>query len=585
MKRLVILPICGSVLLAACSGGGGGGGVGSTPAPTPSPTPTNATIGDLRYDQIFATSAASTTASINTAQSVTNSASATPSTLQVRYDAASQSYTVEAMGRSQTFLPGDLTTNTGDEAIYTKTNGATRDYLTLVKTPYSSRTPNQYVRLGFWQRNLISPGQQDTSYDAFVYGLATPSGAVPRTGQAGFVTDTIGFVTTPGKTPRAFTGPGSFVVDFALGVFATHSSTDEYDLVTGASVSGGGIEFTGGGHLTGGNAFSGNFTYGGWDGQQSGTIAGQFFGPGAQELGASFAASNAAGAAVTGSITGQSSSSIGPATNLSLVNLVTEQLFYAQESGFQFGAGPVGARVVNTIDGIGQFTLRPDGSASVTGASSGLGFVTLTAANKIAGPANFITYEKTANGLPSRVMLYQPGSANGELALTYASFGVWSGGIAPEYPSATFRLYFPYGIITPRDLLARRTGTASYDGIVYGAGTQSGGALFDVSGSSRFNVDFGAQRFSGSLTLAGKAADGSSAALGSWTFDDRLFSGLPVNTALLRNGVAEVGGNTIKPVFFGPDAEEIGASFLIQSGAADPATALTIAGATVAKRR
>lgn len=590
MRGFGFLPLMACVLLGACGSGGGGvasagsnppGGGGTGGTPTPAPAPTNASISGLTVSQTFAGPAATTTTTINSNPALVANATSARSTLQVRYDAGTRSYTVETQGRSQSFAPTDARPAAASgETVYAKTDGSVRDYLTLVTTPYSGNTPNRYVGLGYWQRNTVSPSRQDTTFDSFVYGLETPAASVPRSGTASYLTDTLGFVTTPGKVPRAFTGSGTFDVDLTLGVFAARASVLEYDLTSPETRSGGGIEYLAGGKLTSGNDFAGNFTYGGIDTRASGTVQGRFFGPGTEELGATFSADNAAGAAVTGSFTGQRSAG-GARSNLSLVNLTGDQLFYVRESSYTLQNGAGGVSFANTYQGIAQMTLRPDGGVSFTGAVSNIPNGSFTAADRVAdGRANFTTYAGMVDSKPARLSLYRPGTANPELQLTYASFGIWEGGSTSGYGAFNGKAYRAYGIETPRDLLSRRTGTAAYSGVVYATGVRGGGGEFDVGGTSRFAVDFGAQRFSGALTLTDKAAN--AAEIGTWTFADSLSYGLPINTAL-RNGTEAQG--TIVPSLYGPDGEEIAASFLIQRDTQTPANALVITGATVAKRQ
>ena len=230
MRNFGVLTLVACVLLGPCGGGGSGvASAGSNPpdgggtgaAPTPTPAPTNTSISGLMVSQTFAGPAATTATAINTNPASVASATSARSALQVRYDAVIRSYTMESQGRSQTFAPADIRpVATPGETIYAKSERDVRDYLTLVTTPHSSSTSNHYVGLGYWQRNTLSANRQDTTFDSFVYGFETAAALAPRSGTAGYVTDTLGFVTTPGKVPRAFTGSGTFDVDLAQGIFA-----------------------------------------------------------------------------------------------------------------------------------------------------------------------------------------------------------------------------------------------------------------------------------------------------------------------------------------------------------------------------
>ncbi|MFS0772150.1 hypothetical protein [Sphingomonas sp. 1P08PE] len=575
----------GLLMTSAC---GGGGGVASTPAPpAPTPTPTNTVITDLKATQTFASESATTQTTLNTSTGLVERGAAARSAVTVRYDAATQSYTITGDGRAQTFLPADERTGQDPgQRLFVKTGDA-RDFLTIVTTPFTGTVANRYVALGFWQRNAGTAPLQETSLDVFTFGLDTPVAAVPRTGTAQYATDAFGFVTQRGVAPRAFTGAGSFAIDLALGTFALKNYVQEYDLTTEESRTGGGIEVVAAGRLGSGNGFTGNVTYGGRDTRVAGTIAGRFYGPGAEELGASFAADDGAGGAVTGSITGQRQAGAAQ-TNLSLTNLTVDQLYYSQNAQLTVGNGFMGARAVNTYVGNGQVQQRPDGSFSVLAATSALPSVTGDQSNRVTDARpNFVTYTKTVDGAPTRVSFYRPGAANSELALTYAGFGV----LEALAPSATYysagRNYFAYGLTTPTYVLTRRTGSAEYAGVAYGYGARPNGQDVEVTGTSRFTVDFGNQRYSGSLALEGApVAGGAAQSLGSWTFANQLFSGQMAEASLSPTGTPTTNFfNRIVPQLYGPDGEEIAAAFSVAIGADGAADRLSIVGATVAKRK
>jgi hypothetical protein len=253
-----------------------------------------------------------------------------PNSLTVNYDAGTKSYSVSADGRSQSFAPDNIQSSASGETIYHKTGSANRSYLTVATTPYTNSKPNQYVGLAFWQENAVSGTRQDMDFYIFTYGLSTSAAAMPRSGTAGFRTDTFGVVSAPGQEPRSFQGQGDFSVDFAAGVFATHSYLNETTLVTGQGVSGGGIEFTGAGHLSSSSGtFSGNALYEGWFGSAGGPLAGRFYGPNGDELGGAFSGANGNGMTVTGAFTGQRDATAHP-QNLTLTNLTSSQQFYVQ---------------------------------------------------------------------------------------------------------------------------------------------------------------------------------------------------------------------------------------------------------------
>ncbi len=277
-----------------------------------------------------------------------------------------------------------------------------------------------------------------------------------------------------------------------------------------------------------------------------------------------------------------------PAANVSITNYVADQLYYTSQGMLSIGpSSSPGTKAVNYRTLIGQVTRRVDGSVVFGPGESDFASTTFAASDQITdGRPNYITYSKVVNGVTTTLSLFRPGSANTELALTYAGFGSWTGGAASGYDPFDGHIYFTYGIVTPRDLLSRRTGTASYAGVAHGVGAANDGTLYDVAGSSRFGVDFGAQNFNGSLQLsASRAGGGSARDLGGWTFADRLSSGQMITTSLTGPAGSTGALGTISPQFYGPDGEEIGATFSLQTGTQGAANTLAIVGATVAKRQ
>ena len=593
MRKGFWLPVAAlSTLLAACSGGGSGGaGIGGTPTPTPAP---NTALNDLHANQLFDTDAASGTATYDTSRGTVTSGGAGSSSIQVSYDATARSYTVSTAGRSETFTPSQIQTGTlPGETRYAALDGSTRDYLTLVVTPYTSGTPNRYVAKGYWQRNALAGTTQSTTYDAFVYGFATPAAAVPRTGTAGYAIDVFGLVNTPGKDPRAFTGAGTFQVDLLQGLFQTKTYVTEASLTNGTVISGGQVFLQAAGHVSSGNGLSGNVSYNNLDGVLGGTIAGRFYGPGAEEVGASFSADNGGGASVTGSLTGQRDPGQAPVTQ-SLTNLVADvelpEHFAEYSVGYDTSLSPAfeGAIGYNQPTD-GKVTLHSDGSVVIQPLYASTMQANLTAADRSAAQrTNFVSYDKVVEGRQVHLDLYKPGGSNTELALTYASFGIWR----EDFQNGTFshvrKEFMAYGLETPSWLLSRRTGSGTYDGVVYGATTTLDGTQQDVGGTSRFDVDFNAQHYSGSLDLNARAAGGATSSLGTWTFGDRLVAGQMAATPLFHNGVTgdnDLQYNSIRPRFYGPDGEEIAATFTIQNGQAAAVGVTGITGVTVAKRR
>lgn len=582
---LKALSVLGSVLLNAC----GGGGVASTPPPpsAPPPAPTNITLKDLRASQSFTNDASTNTLTFDLTTKTVIAGKDASGPLTVSYDVGTNSYSIVGGGVSQTYTPTDVIENVAGEVRYKKANGSSNDYLTLVKIPYSGTVATTYVGLGFQQHNAVTGTQQDSVFTVFTYGLDTPAASVPKSGTAAFSVDVFGLASTPGFEPRTFQGRGTFSTDFAAGVFATHTNLTETGLLTGNGITGGGIELTGGGNLSASSgAFSGNILYGGVNGSVAGPLAGRFYGPTGQELGASFSGANSSGATVSGAFTGQ----LDPTAqiqNLTLTNLTSEQLFYvpfALLTTTQFdGQSGFNTSYYTTIGQLGRqnsetFTYSP-GLSNLPGGQ-------FTINDKVAETdPNFIAYRKTFAGQQVMLELYKPGSVNTELALTYASLGRWSTASKTGVVTETSQVYFAYGLETPARLLSAKTGSGRYNGVVYGAGANPGqSATYDVKGTSRFDVDFSGQSYSGALALAGTGTKGTpSLDFGSYDFSGKLAS-YTADTAVRVTSKGIDAGELITR-FYGPNGEEIAGTFIITAPAGSAGAGTTIVGATAAKRQ
>jgi hypothetical protein len=505
-------------------------------------------------------------------------------TVEVRYDAVSKSYTITADARSQTFAPSDIQTGTFPGEVRYAKQGAGNDYLTLVTTPYyGGGASNRYVGMGYWQRNNIAGSDQATQFHTFAYGFDTAASGVPRSGSARWATDIFGLLTAPGDELRTVQGRGSFDVDFGAGVFTAFANLDEFDFITGGGRVGS-LRFRAGGQLGSGSAFDGDFSYAsGSNGTLGGAIAGQFYGPAAEEMGAAFnAAGN--GAVLTGAMTGQRDTSTPPATQ-TLLNVQSTQRLASTMANFMTAtrAGETGFVDVKAFAGnSGSVTIAP---GEVVEISDGAYSYVPTSVDQVNdGRAEFTTYRGHVAGSPVEVSFYRVGNGNSELALTYLSFATWTRTTEDSAAQRTNvdKRYLPYGIATPRELLSGRTGTATYRGLVYGSGAKLDGTHYDVGGTSQFDVDFSNTSYTGALALNGKTSTGAVTNFGSYGFAGTMNEG-----ALARAGFDGMlaGFNYIEPSFYGSSGQEIGAVFQLSIGAQGSVNNVQITGVALAKQR
>jgi len=541
--------------------------------------------------------------------------------VQVHFDAATQTYTLSSGARSSAFASMDLQSGSAvGETRYEHHANGTSQHLTLVTKPYSLSKFNTYVALGYWETIQAASGNQSSQFDVFAYGYQTSAAAVPKTGAASYDMDAFAMVAVPGQEPKALAGAGTFDVDFLSGAFSAKAFVQEYGLGNSdTNGMGGNIVLRAGGNIGSGNSFSGKVAYTGFVSgtagspfaNVAGTIQGSFFGPNAEELGASFFADNVDGAHVAGALTGQRTTTT-PAT-LAISNLLADTTFDSRLSELRLYFDTTATSVFKDASGYapdywwqpGKVTLSLNGDVIVQTTYNSDPRATFTSADRSpvqrTNFTSFDTSDATQFSSPDKAAvhfdLYKIGKDNPELQLSYVGFGIWSQtslGADTVYSHTTSRTdmydYILYGLETPKLLLSGRTGSASYQGVIYGNSAASNGALQDVGGTSRFNVDFAAQTFGGSLELTVGAVGGPKSALGTWTFSDHLTDGQMGPTTLSPN-IATFNipdGNTINPRFYGPEGNEIGATFSIVRSMTPPDimggySKISITGVTVAK--
>lgn len=407
---------------------------------------------------------------------------------------------------------------------------------------------------------------------------------MPRTGTAAYDIDIFAFSSFPGREPSVLLGAGTFNVDFSPGDFSASGYLEDRGLVTGGGSYGGGIELKSGGHITSGSGrFTGNVLIGTTAGEIAGTLGGRFYGPQAQELGAQFNGTNSAGAALNGAFTGQRAADAA-ATNLTLTNMSGRQNFYAPGINLNVTTGASGTQVAAfpTSGGLS----RLDSQTYTVGPGPAFSTADYTAGDlTTASDPNFTAYRKTIDGHSALLELFKPGPANTQLALTYASFGRWSTVKPSGSLSIDDKVFFAYGFETPARLLSARTGTARYNGVIIGAGAHAGnGNTYDVTGTSRIDVDFTNQSYSGALALQGNGTNGTASAdFGSYLFNSKLAN--YVVETLSELTTLGLSAGELRTRFYGPDGEELAGSFSVKVPVGRAGAGTTVAGAMAARRQ
>jgi len=583
-------------ILAGC---GGGGGVNSTPPPTatpsPSPTPPNTMVTDLHRDEAFAVDSVTDDVQFNIDGRFSYDGTSGTDRLTISYDAESNSYTLSKAAATQSFAPSDREpADLSGRTYYVVTTGDRRDVLLLGHQAGDDLAPTRYVGFGYWQRDLIEGDIQNAAFDFFVYGFPSPASALPRTGFASWEIGLYGVSTIGGWAPMIHSGSGQFNVDFQTANFTARANLVIRDAATDKIVEDAG-SFIAEGMVSGNGNFSGQALLLGASEPLAGPIEGAFYGPEAEELGATIiGAGDRVGSGAdmhkvfVGALIGTRTDTANPVSQ-TLVNIVSDVASSSGVAEFSSGSSPFpvpssGASVYLDPVETQQVTITPAADLILSSSAPWGLTATFSSQDQIAQTDRFTTFRKTIDDHETTLELFRPGPANTELALTYLSFGSWSFETTDGYGGLQFnQRYFTYGFPTPASLLMSRTGSAHYAGIVQATGSWGDGDHFGVGGTSAFDVDFTQETYSGALNLDRLAPEGGVAAtLGQWTFSDRLQGGMLANAGLVGPDDHPIAGE-LQPRFFGPNGQEIGALFSIAPISADTPGAVWISGVTVAR--
>jgi len=560
--------------LSAC-GGGGGGSVASTPTTPATGGGTNANLLGPLVSESFANDAAVGQANYGGAFS----SSAAASTVAFSYNAANNSYTVSSGGNAASFAPAnkDPAQSSARATVYTVTAGSTTDSLTLTNPGTSGAFTYKYVGGGYWQRTTINGSSGTGSLYAFAYGVPTPAASVPRSGSAAYTLDVLGAAAWPDGL-HAIGGSGTMAVNFASGglnlttaitdVPASGFGTQTYTMTGSGTLSSSANSFSGTTFVTG-YVFQGNFN-------------GRFYGPTAEEVGASFTASGQ-GISLAGTLLGRAvaaGSGIAGAAG-AYTNNTGRLLVYTVDKA----TGLLTAQAA--VSGPGSFgyptvTLFSASTApSYTVLDSEGGQVTFNSANQASADAVFTNYTKSATGQADELKLFNPGAGNTSVAMTYASFGLWRTTVDNGATAKVYDRSFAYGQRTDASLMPT-SGTAGYNGIVYGRGGGAAGSadLYELNGTTHLDVNFGTGAITSTMnSTLRNTATSATTTLPQYSLTGGISSGTNsfwITTDGSNPTIVNVNGN-----FYGPLAREIAGTMFLQGTV--NGQPLAVAGAMVAK--
>ena len=499
--------------------------------------------------------------------------------MSIRYDAASQSYTIEAAYASQSFRPQDrdATTSNANVTRYSRTSGTVTDTLLLTKAGDSGAFNYRYVGAGIQRRRDTAAGGDLNRFNAFTYGIRTADAAVPTSGTGSFAVGITGLQVGTERV-SGYDGTGLLTVDFANRTFTGSgivtvrypAAADGYyvpnfDRFTMTGVSG-----------SGHNVFSGSI--------ELGTVLpyvaaldGRFYGPGAEEIGAAFAGSNAANQSFVGAIIGRRGNvALGYETLASLLTPVSLQqlgsrIRYADNGG---GASFRGVALAGQA-GQSELLINP---SPLTYSNN---ILNLGPNNKVPGEsdARFTTYRPSPL---DTYRIYNVGSGNDQLVLSYASFGQRHVdlGTGERIDEA-----FIFGLQSSHHFLPR-SGHGLYQAVLHGSAVGAGNNAdrFALTGTAGFDFDFGAGNFTGTLNpTATNLRTNVASSLGTFNFANGVVPGFNgMSTAFFGDIVGTPGATgRIDGRFYGPNAQEIGAVISLTTPGAG--TTLTAIGAVVGR--
>jgi hypothetical protein len=489
----------------------------------------------------FANSAATATVSYPTSEGApTLSSSSTIAS--IRYDAADQSYTLAVDGRTQSFRPSDIDPAQGNEAItvYVRTSGNTTDSLTITRPGTAGLFTYSYVGSAFWQRTVDGTAAISGNFDAITYGVRTPDGAVPRTGQAHFNLSMLGAFSNVNSV-SSVAGDGALQVDFGSGQVALNIAIGRNGGITG--------NMQGSGRLDSGNSLSGTFSSGISGRNFVGSFGGSFFGPAANEVGAAFNGREPSnGLVLAGTFMGRRASAT---LNSDFNTLAAPQFFTATTNRVAFDKTGDTTAAANVTSGPGSLVIGYDPATSFTG--SLFNFFTPDGVIRRRAQADQFGQSGGYAGIQS-----MPG-AGGQSWLQYnlSDFQFLKAGrlnsiVGTRYTFDDFLIGFP----AQRDALP--TGRAGYLAQLNGTLFNSAEAPLPLTGTTLFSVDFAIGR----LTVTGDVRSRN---------DSRVFGNIDASAQLSSgsssfSGIWNVAGSASysgswNGGFFGPQGQEVGATW------------------------
>ncbi len=450
-----------------------------------------------------------------------NNISGSESPMRLRFDAAT----------NQLLIASDYA-----ETLYDFNSARFPNNLGTTRAEYRSERLT-YVNMTGWKL-FLEPLTPDNRHAYWTYGFATDDSNVPRTGSAAYALDFIGSGVDPDfNADFRIGGTGLLRTDFATGAIDLTGALgiSENISLSGVPTFGTTAQLIGSGMLSASvNSFSGTLTLDGI-GNYAGVFDGLFFGPDAEEVGGTFAASDDNGE-IAGAFIGEKDDDAS-AGGVPLADLTgTTELVGVRQEDVSFD------RVSITYDAdAGTYTIPfrdfPDDRTVNLSAAD------IDAARSDAARTYYVRDE--VGGFDGYIFNADPN--NPEFVLTYSTFAAIRP-VLEDFPSGTIRgenVYYSFGLATPSAAIPR-VGSATYTGGAVGSARFDAATYIDVAGDATLTANFTDSTFQSIINLI--AQDGSLRDFGQFNLDGQI----DINGVLF-------GG--LNGQLYGPNAEEVGGVF------------------------
>ncbi len=249
-----------------------------------------------------------------------------------------------------------------------------------------------------------------------------------------------------------------------------------------------------------------------------------------------------------------------PATNSSLTATQVSESYANRGVKLGFNATKVTGQVSGTPTGASTaLTVAYDATAqsyTITGDGQSQTFRPADLNSSVSN-TTIAAYERSSGTTTDSLVLFKPGAANPEIALTYASYGAWQRTVDGGTTIDATQRFFVYGVPTAASAMPT-SGTASYTTTLDGFLASDTG-LYSLGGTSSFTANFGASTVAVSLSPVGiDVATDAVQSFGTLTGNGTITAASSSFASTLSGG----GYNgSINGQFFGPSAAEVGGSF------------------------